>query len=240
MTLFTIARLNLERQRNAGRRIVELLDAEASAKKKRPDAITERSAEFKAAHEALSSVSILPKITVDNTADRGINGSFNELTAIVQTFSDPLAPLEPAASARYEAARTLLRVAFPKGRGFTQKSMSTQLDGMRDTVKALRSEDAKAAVKTLAWSATVDYLESLLAPYGVAVRSPDGADVEKLSDAWHAAFSNLAAALVGTLPESDALRVSVLDTYEKQLTSQAEAAAERRRAAKKAAKTIKT
>ncbi len=67
------------------------------------------------------------------------------------------------------------------------------------------------------------------------MHSPDGADVEKLSDAWHGAFTNLAAALIGSLPEGDALRAGVLDAYEKQVTEQNDVQIARRRAAKKAA-----
>lgn len=235
MALFSITRLHVERQRNAGARIAKLLADDAAAKRKRAESITSRGAEFTLAHGALAAVSTLPKLQVDNAADRAFNGGFNELTAIVQVFTDPLVALEADASARYEAARLLLRLAYPKGRGFTQASMDSQYKAMREVVAALRSDAAKGAVKTLHWGATVNFLEAQLAPYGVAVHSPDGADVEKLSDAWHEAFSNLAAALVGGLPPSDALRAAVLDVYEKQVDEQGEAAAARRRAAKKAA-----
>ncbi len=237
MALFIISRLIVERQRNAGDRITKLLHDDAAAKRKRPDAITTRAAEFTASHTALSSVSTTPKLQVDNAADRAFNGGYNELSAVVQVFTDPLVPLEDAAKERLDAARALLRLAYPAGRGFTRKSMETQYKGMRDVVKALRSDEAKGAVKTLRWEATVGFLEAQLAPYGVAVHSPDGADVEKLSDAWHDAFSNLTAALVGALPESDPLRVAVLDVYEKQVEEQSAALAARRRAAKKAKKT---
>lgn len=235
MTLFSIARLIVERQRNVGDRIAALLAAETAAKRKHPESVNTRASEFTTAHKALSGVTLIPKLKVDTAADRAFNGGHDELDSIDSMFSNPLVPLSDAAKTRHDAARSLRRLAWPHGKGFTRKSMDTQFKGMRDVVTQLRSDDAKPFVKTLNWGATVDYLEALLAPYGVAVHSPDGADVEKLSDAWHAAFTNLAAALVGSLPEGDALRAGVLDAYEKQVTDQSDALAARRRAAKKAA-----
>lgn len=234
MPLFSISRLTVERQRNVGDRIAALLTADTSVKHKRPEAVLTRSAEFNAAHKALTGVSLLPKLKVDTAADRAFNGGHDELEAIETTFSDPLVALPDAAKARHDAARSLRRLAWTHGKGFTRKSMDTQLKGMRDVVTALRSDAAKPFIKTLNWGATVDFLEAMLAPYGVAVHSPDGADVEKLSDAWHLAFTNLAAALIGSLPEGDALRVGVLDAYEKQVNDQNDVQIARRRAAKKA------
>lgn len=235
MALFSIARLTVERQRNVGTRVAELLREDTLAKRKRAEPVASRIGEFVAANEALAGVAVAPKLVVDTATDRAIGGFYGMLKSIEQTFTDPLVPLNKGASVRFEAARSLRRMAFPKRIEFTRGAMDTQYRGMRDLVAALRSKEAAPAVKTLDLGDTVDFIESLLAPYGVAVKGPGGVDVERLSDAWHETFTALALALTGSLPESDPLRVGVLDAYERQLDAHNEAINARRRAKKKPA-----
>jgi hypothetical protein len=235
MALFSIARLTVERQRNVGTRVAELLAADEAAKRKRAEPIASRIGAFVAANEALASVSVAPKLTVDTATDRAIGGFHSTLKSIEQTFSDPLVPLRKSASERFKAARSLRRRAFPKDVEFTRGSMDSQYRGMRDLVTVLRSKESAPEVELLALGDAVDFIESLLAPYGVAVTGPGGVDVERLSDAWHEAFTALALALTGSLPERDPLRVGVLDAYERQLDAHNEAINARRRAKKKTA-----
>ncbi len=234
MSILTIPRLTVERQRNVGARLAELLRAEAGAKSKRPASVVQRASEFLAAHEALGRVSTVPKLAVDTAADRAFGAFHNTLAAIEQTFTAPLVPLSPRNTARFDAARALRREVFPRGVGFLRGSMDSQYRIMREVVAALRSAKNAAAVKALDVGDTVDFLEALLAPYGVAVKGPNGVDVEQLSVAWHAAFTDLAAALTGTLPADDTLRTAVFDAYERQLDEQSDALAAARRARKKA------
>jgi hypothetical protein len=234
MSLLAIPRLTVERQRALGAAIEALLKP-AVARAKLPVAVAERAPEFVAAHAALAGVAKLPKLAVDNTADRTYSGAYKSLKATVQTFSLTLVPMKPTAVRRRDAAQSLLALAFPAEIVFLKRSMDLQYKVMRDVVRALRSKAAADDVKALGFGDTVDVLEALLAPYGVAVQGADGADVEKLSDAWHGAFSNLAAALVGSLPEGDALRDGVLGAYQKSLDAQSALTAAKIRRRKKAA-----
>ncbi len=235
MGLFSFTRLTVERQRRVGEAVAPLLKPKGKGKVGPGVPVATRAAEFASAHDALAGVSLLPKLAVDNAADRTYAGAFNTLNGIVQTFSDPLVPLADGAQRRLDAARGLSALAFPAGVRFLSKPMGTQYEAMRGVVRALRSEKATADVKALGFGDTVAHLEATLAPYGVAVTSADGADVEKLSDAWHLAFSNLAAALIGSLSESDPRRAGVLGAYQKELDAQSEVIAARTRRRKKAA-----
>jgi hypothetical protein len=234
MTLFSITRLTVERQRRVGELIVPLVKPAKPKAAKPTDAVSARAEEFIRAHEALAGVSLLPKLTIDNVTDRTFAGAFKTLEGVVQTFTEPLKPLTPSAQKKFDAARSLRASAFPAGIGFLSKPMGLQFNAMRDVVRALRSDETAADVKTLGFGDAVDQLEATLGPYGVAVTSPDGADVEKLSEAWHAAFSNLVAALVGSHAPDHSLREGVLGAYQKELDAQTEAAARVRRKKKKA------
>lgn len=233
MTLFSITRLTVERQRRVGDLIIPLIRPAKSKAAKPTDAVSTRAEEFVRAHEALAGVSLLPKLTIDNVTDRTFAGAFNTLEGIVQTFTEPLAPLTPSAQKKFDAARSLLGRAFPAGVKFIKKPMGIPFDAMREVVRALRSDEAAGDVKTLGFGDAVDQLEATLGPYGVAVRSPDGADVESLSTAWHAAFSNLVAALVGSHAPDHSVREGVLRAYQKELDAQSEAVAARARRKKK-------
>lgn len=233
MALFSIARLPVERQRNVGARVAELLHEDAAAKRKRAEPMASRIGDFLTANDALSAVSVAPKLTVDTATDRAIGGLYGTLKSIEQTFRDPLVPLRKGAAERLAMARSLRRRAFPKDVDFTRGAMDTQYRGMRELVTTLRGAESEAEVKALGLGDAVDFIESLLAPYGVAVKGPGGVDVERLSDAWHEAFTALALALVGSAPETDPLRVGALDAYERQLDAHNEALSARRREKKK-------
>ncbi len=231
MSLLSITRLTVERQRAVGATVAALLKPAARAKL--PAAVVERAQQFTAANDALSGVAKLPKLV----ADRSFGGAYLTLRATVRTFSLTLVPLSPSAVRRRDAAQALIDLAFPQKTTFLKRSMDLQFNVMRDVVSALRSKAAADSVKTLGFGDAVDVLEALLAPYGVAVRSTDGADVEKLSTQWHDDFSNLAAALVGSLPANDALRQGVLGAYEKSLDAQAAITATKARRRKETAPT---
>jgi len=232
-TIFSIQRLTIARQRYVGEQVLPTLEAEVAPRRKRSEVIVRRVGEFTTAHRALQGVAVVPKLTVDNAADRAYGGAFSTLQGVVQTFANPIVPVAGDAQARYQAATTLLTLAFPKGIGFTRRPMTLQYDAMRTVVRALRGEAANDHVEALGFGSTVDFLEALLTPYGVAVTSPDGVDLERLSDAWHQSFAKLAAAIVGVLPDGDKLH-EVVALYEKEGAAQSAAEAELRRRAKKA------
>lgn len=231
--ILSIQRLTIARQRYAGEQMLPILQAETAPKRKRPEVLVARAGEFTAAHRALAGVSAAPKLTVDNGADRAYGGAFSTLQGVVQTFAQPIVPLDPEAQTRFHAASSLLTLAFPRGIGFTRKPMNLQYDAMRAVVRALRGEAANDHVEALGFGSTVDFLEAILSPYGVAATGPDGADLEHLSDAWHAAFAKLAATIVGVAPEGDRLH-EVIALYQKEAAAQSTADADARRRAKKA------
>lgn len=232
-TIFSMQRLTIARQRHVGEQVLPTLEAEVAPRRKRPEVIVRRVGEFTTAHRALLGVSVLPKLAIDNGSDRAYSGAYGTLQGVVQTFTQPIVPLEGEAQARFHAASTLLTLAFPQGVGFIRKPMNLQYEAMRGVVRALRGEAANDHVEALGFGSTVDFLEALLTPYGVAVTSPDGVDVERLSDAWHQSFTKLAAAIVGALPEGDKLH-EVVARYQKEAEAQSAGEAEARRRAKKA------
>lgn len=232
-TIFSIQRLTIARQRYVGEQVLPTLEAEVAPRRKRSEVIVRRVGEFTTAHRMLMGVTLVPKLTVDNAADRAYSGAFNTLQGVVQTFANPIVPIEGEAQTRLHAASTLLTLAFPAGVGFIRKPMNLQYDAMRGVVRALRGEAANDHVEALGFTSTVDFLEALLSPYGVAATSPDGVDLERLSDAWHQSFAKLAAAIVGVLPDGDKLH-EVVALYQKEAEAQSAAEADARRRAKKA------
>jgi hypothetical protein len=122
MSLFSITRLTVERQRSVGATIAALLKP-SSTRAKLPATIADSAAEFSAAADALAGVTKLPKLAVDNAADRSYAGAFSSLKSIVQTFSVTLVPLNPIALRRRDAAQALLDLAFPKNVVFLKRSM---------------------------------------------------------------------------------------------------------------------
>lgn len=232
MNILSIQRLPVARQRAVGSQMLPILQAETNPKRKRLDALVARVGAFAAAHRALVEAAVTPKLAVDNGADRAFGGVFTLLRSVVQTYDQPIVPLDDEAQARSQAARTLLALAFPQGVAFTRKPMSLQYEAMRQVVRALRSEAAEDSVAVLGLGSTVDFLEAILAPYGVAVTGPDSRDLERLSDTWHDTFAKLAATIVGVLPDNDRLH-DVIALYEKETAAQSASMTEARRRAKK-------
>lgn len=228
MTLLSIARLTVERQRAVGSVVSALLDPVLSRPKAFPT-IAEKAQEFLQAHNALLQVQKFPKLAIDNAADRCYGAAFLTLRSIVRTFTLTAVPLSPSAVRRRDAAQRLLDLAFPRGTNFLHRPMDLQFTEMRSVVRALRSHSAAESVKILSFGDTIDVLEAFLEPYGVAAHSTDGSDLEELSARWHDAFVSLAAVLVGTSPINDPLRGSILGAYEKSLTAQSTKAHTRRR-----------
>lgn len=137
--------------------------------------------------------------------------------------------------ARRRAAERVLGAAFPNKVSFLKSEMSLQFRAMREVVSALRSPALAEDLKSLGHAGHVGHLEAHLAPYGVAVKAPDGTDYERLSDAWHGAFTRFVAAVVSRWPEGHATRERLLKPFQRELDARRaeQAAARKARRARK-------
>ena len=235
--MFDVPRIPVVRQKAAGDDLAALLPAGAEKHKakspKLPEDVVAHAQEVVDQTRALDAIVTIPKLTIDNVADRVYGGFFKILLGEEQCLDGTLSPLSPALESRRRAAERVRAKAFPKKVSFLKIEMNLQYRGMRSVVRALRSEELAADVKTLGLGAHVDHLEAQLAPYGVAVSAPDGSDVEKVSDAWHAAFVRFTGAVVARWPAGDPTRESLLKPYQRELDAHREEQAAARSAAKK-------
>lgn len=235
--MFDVPRIPVVRQKAVGDDLAALLPAGTEKNKvkspKLPEDVVTHAREVVDQTRALESIVTLPKLTIDNVADRVYGGFFKLLLGEEQCLDGTLSPLTPALESRRRAAARVRARAFPKKVSFLKIEMNLQYRGMRDVVRALRSEELAGDVKTLGLAAHVDHLEAQLAPYGVAVSSPDGTDIEKLSDGWHAAFVRFTGAVIARWPAGDPTREALLKPYQRELDAHREDQAAARAATKK-------
>lgn len=240
--MFDIARVPVARQKVVGDAlagVVPAADAKASKKGEAlPEEVLALGREVLTRTRALELVASLPKLAIDNTADRVFGGYFKILLGEAQCLDGTLSPLSSALEARRRAAVLVRTKAYKKGVRVLKLEMSQQYQEMRGIVLALRSPELVESIKVLGHAHHVDHLEAQLAPYGVAVKAPNGDDLEKLSDAWHAAFTRFVAAVVSKWPEGHATREALLKPYQRELDAQrAEQAAARKATRKRKADT---
>ncbi len=235
--MFDIARVTVNRQMVVGDELAGLVPAADAKPSKKgaalPDDVAGFGREVIDRTRAIEQVPTLPKLAIDNTADRVFGGYFKVLLGEEQCFDGTLVALSEALDARRRAAALVRSKAYKKGVKVLKFEMSLQYQEMRDIVRALRSPALADAIKTLGHGHHVDHLEAHLAPYGVAVKAPNGDDVEKLSDAWHAAFTRFVAAVVAKWPDGDATRAALLKPYERELDAQRADQAAARKASRK-------
>jgi hypothetical protein len=177
----------------------------------------------------------LPALVLDNTTDTVFAAFDTTVDAIERGMDDRVVKPLPAIQAKKKAAASTIRLkAIPDGMPFLSLSMPLQYDAMR-TVMDLLEKDAEcvAAVKELDLAYFVEHMAAHLAPYGRAVKTADGRDLEAEGDAFHAAFVKLAVQASAQHAEDDAVRKQILGAYEKELLAHREDERARRRARKK-------
>jgi hypothetical protein len=113
---------------------------------------------------------------------------------------------------------------FPDGASaFTSETMPLQYDAMSRVMGLLRNDvECVAAVRELGLGYMVDHIEAHLVPYGRAVKTQDGRDVEALGAVFHAAFTKLALAPEAHHAGEAEVRKRLLGAYEAELESQRE------------------
>jgi hypothetical protein len=235
--MFDLTRLVIARQRRVAQSLSEFV--------KNPKALKGLHADVRKALEhavetgaALDDAPELPPLLVDNSSDAVFAAFDAWLEATVRGMNDRVVtPLPPDRAAKKAAAATLRARALPRGTRFLALSMPLQYDAMKKVIDALREDDAcVAAIKELDAGFWVDHMEAHLAPYGRAVKTLDGRDVDALGEAFHKAFHKLCLATL-THHDGDAgVRKGLLGAYETELEAQREderAARKRRAAAKK-------
>ena len=238
MALFELPRITIARQRRVHRVLAEALRDKVFVKSLH-ELARKAPAEAVGAGEGFSEEHVLPPLLVDNTTDTVMLAFEGVLEQTERALTDRVVkPLPPERASKKAAASTLRQRLFPDGAtAFTSETMSLQYDAMARVVGLLRNDaECVAAVRELGLGYMVDHLEAHLVPYGRAVKTQDGRDLEALGAAFHVAFAKLALAAEAHHGGDADVRKRLLAAYEAELESQREddRDARARRARKKA------
>ena len=234
--MFDVTRLTITRQRRVSQALEELTKDHKAVKGLHPEL---RAAVGAAAKEGarLDVGPALSPLLVDNATDVVFGAFESWLGEIKRGMSDRLvAPLPPAQAAKRAAATTLLAKLYEPRAGFLQLDMSLQYKAISDVVRALRDDpECAAAVKELGAGYWVEHMEAHLAPYGHSVKTQDGRDLEAAGAAFHAALRQVVLKVLNHHDGDEAVRATVLGSYERELDAQREdeRAARKRRKQKK-------
>lgn len=218
--MFTLPRLTVRRQRRVASDIDKAVDDKAFVKSLHADVrpVFERAVE---AGRRLDAGRELPPLLLDKTTD-GVFGAFQHVAEnIYEGMDDRVVPLTPDRIKKKAAANAILTRALPSGLGYLSQSMSLQYEDMRGIVDHLHDDaECVAAVGELHLGYFVDHMNAHLAPYGRAVKTADGRDLEAESDAFHALFTDLAVKVTANYAADAPVRNALLGAYETELEAQ--------------------
>lgn len=177
----------------------------------------------------------LPVLVLDNTTDTVYSAFDGAIYAIERGMDDRvIKPLPPPQAKKKAAASTIRLKVIPDGMPFLSLSMPLQYDAMRTVIDRLEKDpECVAAVDELGLDYFVAHMAAHLAPYGRAVKTADGRDLEAEGDAFHAAFVKLAVQASAQHADDAAVRKQIFGAYETELEAQREEDRARRRAKKK-------
>lgn len=221
--MFDVQRLTIVRQRRVAQSFADLAENAKLMKTLAPEA---RDAIHAAATAgaALDTGAALSPLLVDTSTDV-VYGAFETwLDAIVRGMSDKVVtPLPPTMAAKKAAASTLHAMLFGKGTGFLRIDMPLQYKAMRDVIDALRKDPVCVpAVKELGAGFWVDHMEAHLVPYGRAVKTQDGRDLEAVGSEFHDKLRQVVLRVLNFHDGDAAVRTTVLGSYERELAAQRE------------------
>jgi hypothetical protein len=230
--MFTLSRLPVARQRRVAQSLAEL-SADKNAAKSLHPAVKAALLSAVAGGERLDVGRELPPLVLDNATDTVMSGFDGVIDGIQRGMDDRvIAPLPPEQARKKAAAATLRLKAIPGGMPFLTLSMPLQYDAMRAMMDKLEKDtECVAAVKELGLGYFVEHMAAHLLPYGRAVRAADGRDLEAESDAFHAAFLDLAIKTTAHHGDDETLRKRVLRAYEVELEAHREEQRARRKRA---------
>ncbi len=232
--MLNLPRLPLVRQRRVAQSLTDLLADKDSTKPFH--------ASVKASLGAAAAIGLrldagreLPPFVLDNTTDTVFLGFDNVISAIERGMDDRVVKPLPSVQAKKKAAASTIRLkAIPDGMPFLSLSMPLQYDAMRSVMDLLeKDEGCVAAVEELDLGYFVAHMSAHLAPYGRAVKSADGRDLEGEGDAFHAAFLKLAVQTSAFHADDKAIHKQILGAYETELEAQREEDRANRRRLKK-------
>jgi hypothetical protein len=212
--MLTLPRIPIIRQRAVGAVLEEQL-----AHKSTPtydEIVLERARAVIALTSRLAAANV-PKFTIDTTTDVVITSLHDVVEGVSRGLTATVSPLNAEQQEKLLAAKTLLRVVFPRGTGFVREDMSLEYVALRAIERDLAQPEAAEAVEALGLGYFVDHFKAHLGPYGVAVTAPDGGDLELASDAWHDAFVHLVAAVNLHGANDNDAHAQLLAPYEKEL-----------------------
>ena len=232
--MINLPRLPLVRQRRVAQLLAELSADKSVIKPLHPEVKTSL-AEVVTSGSRLDTGRELPPLVLDNTTDTVFSAFDGAISSVERGMDDRVIKPLPAVQAKKKAAASTIRLrAIPDGMPFLSLSMPLQYDAMRSVIDLLqKDEDCVAAVKELDFEYFVDHMAAHLAPYGRAVRSADGRDMEAESDTFHAAFLKLAVRTTAHHADDPAIHKLIFGAYEKELAAQREEARDARQRAKK-------
>jgi hypothetical protein len=221
--MLTLPRLTIVRQRRVAQSLAEVLADKNKLKSLRPEVktaleqVVSTGAQLDAGRE-------LPPLLLDSTTDSVWHGFEAVVEGIQRALDDGvIKPLAPELAKKKAAASLLELRVFPDGAGFLGTSMPLQYDAMVDRVDLLtRDHEVAAAVKELGVGYVVQHLEAHLGPYGRAVKSADGRDLEAASATFHAAFVQLAVQVAAHHAGDDSVDRELLGAYRTEMTAQRE------------------
>jgi hypothetical protein len=221
--VFELQRLTIARQRRLAQSLLEAEQDKSFVKSLNPDVRTALSDAVKMG-EGLDPGRELPPLVLDNTTDTVFSSFENLLESVEQGMTDRIvAPLPPDRAKKKAAASFLLKRVFPDGTGFLSSSMPLQYTAMTTVLDLLTKDpECVAAVKELGVGYFVDHMEAHLIPYGRAVKTSDGRDLEAAGTAFHDAYTRLAKK-VDVHHEGDAAASEKLcKPYQRELEAQRE------------------
>lgn len=232
--MFTLPRLTVRRQRRVASALEKVAEDKAHAKSI-PAEVRPLLARAVEAGRRLDDGRELPSLLLDNTTDVVFGAFHHTAESIHDGLDERVCPLTPEQSKKKAAANTLLTRALPGDLGYLSQSMSLQYEDMRALVDRLQKDaTCAAAVHELHLEFFVSHMEAHLVPYGRAVRTADGRDLEAESDAFHAAFTDLALKVSAHFPEGAPERTALFGAYETELEAQRAEKREARRRSRKA------
>jgi len=233
--MLELQRLTIGRQRRVGQALADLAKDAKFMKGLAPDARDALTAAVEAAG-ALDTGAGLSPLLVDTSADVVFSAFESWLDATKRGMTDKVVTtLPPAIAAKKAAASTLHATLFGKGTGFLRLDMPLQYKAMRDVVTALRDDaTCTAAVKELGAGFWVDHMAAHLVPYGHAVKTQDGRDLEAAGGAFHDALRQVVLKMLNHHDDDAALKTAVLGSYERELATQREDERQARKRRKKA------
>lgn len=186
------------------------------------------------AGESLSAGRELPALVLDNTTDTVFYGFRDVVGCILKGMDDRVIPLPKAQATKKAAATTLQLRALSDEMAYLSDSMPLQYAAMRKLMDTLEGDkECAAAVSELGLGYFVEHMNAHLAPYGRAVKSADGRDLEKQGDLFHEAFTQLVIDVHSHHRGDKELQQTILGAYQTELAAHREDNRSRKRASKK-------